>query len=149
MQPNRPTPRKGQKFLDAKVFIVTLSLAITIGLWNLFSNNAIQTVQSAPGDMAAESSQPNAAAGSPPLPTLVPLLEVNVSERNSAAAAGQPGQSTALRAVAVPTVQIVQKHAPIVGQTGQSVQASDNGGGGGGGGGGSQPAPVTSTRSSK
>jgi len=143
MQPQRPGPRKGSKYLDTKLMIVTLSLAITIGLWNLFSNNAVQSVQSASSN-AAEAAQPpaEAGAGSPPLPTLVPLVEVEASAANAAAPAAV-GQGTPLRAVAIPTQQIVQKHKPIVGQP---VQASS---GGGGGGGSSQPAPVTTTRSSK
>ena len=151
MQPTRPTPRKGAKFLDAKILIVTLSLAITIGFWNLFSNHAIQSAQSASGDNSAESAQPpaNVSAGGPPLPTLVPLVDVTIPDTNGAMAAPVQGgvQAAPLRAVAVPTLEIVQKHNPIVGQ---AVQASsgNNGGGGGGGGGGGQP-PVTSTHSSK
>ena len=143
MPPSRPTARKPAKFLDAKIFIVTLSLAITIGFWNLFSNNAIQSAQSAPGDAAAESAQPPAyvSAGGPPLPTLVPLLDVPAADLQAASAAAPAlvGQGTPLRAVAVPTQQIVQKHNPIIGQP---VQASSGGGGG-------SSAPVTQTRSSK
>lgn len=143
MQPQRSAPRKGSKYLDTKMMIVTLSLAITIGLWNLFSSNAVQNVQSASGS-AAEAAQPpsEAGAGSPPLPTLVPLVAVDTSTANAGALVAV-GQSAPLRAVAIPTQQIVQKHRPIVGQP---VQASS---GGGGGGGSSQPAPVTTTRSSK
>lgn len=142
MQPQRPALRKGSKYLDTKLMIVTLSLAITIGLWNLFSSNEVQNVQSASG-AAAEAAQPpsEAGAGSPPLPTLVPLVEVDTSTANAGVPAAV-GQSAPLRAVAIPTQQIVQKHKPIIGQP---VQASS----GGGGGGSSQPAPVTTTRSSK
>ena len=144
MQSPRPAPRKGSKYLDTKMMIVTLSLANTIGLWNLFSSNEVQNVQSASGT-AAEAAQPpsEAGAGSPPPPTLVPLVEVDTSAANAGAPAAV-GQSAPLRAVAIPTQQIVQKHKPIIGQP---VQASN--GGGGGGGGSSQPAPVTTTRSSK
>jgi hypothetical protein len=151
MPPNRPAPRKGSKFLDAKIFIVTLALAITIGFWNLFSNNAIQSAQSASGAAAAESGAPPAdvAAGGPPLPTLVPLVNVSVSAADQSSAASSPqvsGNSAPLRAVAVPTQQIIQKHNPLISQP---VQASSSGGDNGGGGGGGQPAPVAQTRSSK
>ncbi len=134
-----PAQRKGIKFLDAKVLIATLSLAITIGLWNLFSIDAVKAEQIDPPALASD--LPDGAASQsqelPPLPTIVPLVELQelpapainapVSQAQANPALAAP--TGKLRSVAAPPVTIVQKNKPL-------VDAPVVGGGGGGGGGG-------------
>jgi hypothetical protein len=147
MQTSR-TPRKGPKFLDTKVLIATLSMVVTVGLWNLFSNNAIQVQKS----QAVETSpppQPSAADAQdfPPLPTLVPLVSISPLTSNDAVAADNAGLAPqpSLRAVTAPTQVIVQKNKVRIEQAGSANSVSNNGGNGGGGG----SAPVTTTKSSQ
>ena len=150
MQAKRPTPRKSAKFMDIKIFIAALTLAVTLGFWNLFSGNAYRTDQAAvPSAVTTPPPQPpsGVAEDLPPLPTLVPLAAV---EQPATALAGKiepanvqaPVQAAPLRSVAVPTVVIVQKNAPVI----DSAQVASSGGGGGGGG---KSKGVTSTRSSR
>ncbi len=153
MQPARPNQRKGIKFLDIKIFIAALSVATTVGMWNLVSNNAIQTEKTVPAAVLTLPPQPpsGAAQDLPPLPTLAPLISVSAPQAGvSTANYEQPaGLSAPLRSVAVPTPEIVQKYNPVIVEP---VTASVSGGGGGGGnhnnGGGSSVQPVTTTRSS-
>ncbi len=151
MQPPRSQPRKGPKFLEIKILIGTLAIAVTIGLWNLFSNNAFAPAKVAPSPQSATPPQPLAgvAEGFPVLPTLVPLYQVSSLPDPAGQPVGQPaaalqpaGQPAALREVAVPTQVIVQKFKPVVSGGFTSQPAS-------GGSGGGSPAPVTQTISSR
>jgi hypothetical protein len=155
MPPSQNSPRKGIKFLDTKVFIAALSVAITIGLWNLFSNNAYKPVVDPPSAVTQPLPDNNNGQDYPPLPTLVPLLDVTIpvavdtvpivpqaQSNNLIVSQEQPAQpkaKTSLRAVAVPTQVIVQK-GPIMSQV---VEPSNSSGGGGSSGGGKKSAATT------
>jgi hypothetical protein len=149
-QPTRTTPSpKKPKFMDTKVLIAALSLAVTLGLWNILSNQAVQAEKAVPTQAVNLPPQPpaNAAQGFPPLPTLIPLVNVTGGQANpqqaaAGAAAPQGGsQATQLRSVDAPSLVIQQKGKPRIDQ---EVLVS-----GGGGGGSSGPSAVTSTRSSR
>ncbi len=145
MQPGKTTPTKKIKFLDTKVFIATLSIAVTLGLWNLFSNEAVQAEKVSPTAVVNVPPQTpaNAAQGYPPLPTLVPLAEISTQQLADGQTTNQgqeSDQTNGLRAVAVPTLTIVQKSKPVFEQSGGVTVISVRGGGGGG--------SVTTTRSS-
>jgi hypothetical protein len=160
MQSNR-TPRKGPKFLDAKVLIAALSVAITFGFWNLFSSNAIQANKTGPSVTLTLPPQPatDTSQDYPPLPTLVPLVEVNFEAQpqqvqapvqaggvvpvvnNAQPAAGK--QAVTLRSVAVPTTVVVQKNKPQIGAVASSNTGGDSSSSSSGGGGKSKPAAVT------
>lgn len=148
--PNRPTPRKGAKFLGAKTMIATLSLAIVLGLWNVFSAGAMRA-DLAPADPTT--TPPPDSPGLAPLPTLVPLVDVSGSLASAPAQgalaqdpAGQTTDASApLRSVTAPQsggTVIVQKFKP-------SIASFDSGGNGGGGGGGGKSRGVTRSRSSR
>lgn len=153
MPPTRANQPKGPKFLDAKVSIAALSIAVTAGLWNLFANSAMAAEKAGPAPDEGQTAPPvvesqASEAGLLPLPTLVPLVKVTSPDAGAAAPASQPAQNgaaPALRSVSAPTAVIVQKQRPLIDQP--SVQVSD--GGDRGNGGGSAPAPVTTTRSSR
>jgi hypothetical protein len=156
MQASRNNKHKAPRFLDMKLFIAALTVAITLGLWNLFSNNAVQADKLAPTVAVDLPAQPPVNVGQdlPPMPTLVPVLKVDTSSTNVQAPANpvqpsgssvQPGQ---LRSVAVPTQTIIQRSAPVV-QSAVVVVSGGTSGGSGGGGGGGGSAPVTSTHSSR
>ncbi len=173
VQNTSSTPKKKTKFMDTKIFIASLAVAVTIGLWNLLSNDAVQADKAAPTPIVAPPPQPPAgesqgfpprSAGPqdglpfPPLPTLVPLMDAPAQQANGQQAAGAvPApqaqgnpQSGALRSVTAPDQAIVQKSKPVFDQ---GVVTIVNGGGGGrsasAGGSSSAPAPVTNTGSSK
>ncbi len=135
MPANTPQ-RKPVKFLDAKVMIATLAVAVTIGLWNLFSIDAVRAEKAVPPALQAD--PPVSTAGQaqdlPPLPTLVPLVTLQeLPAAGQAVPAGAvqaspvPVQTGKLRAVAAPTVTIVQKNRPMV-----DAPVVSSGGGGGG-----------------
>ena len=162
LQPSHNTPRKGPKFLDTKVFIAAMSVAITVGFWNLFSNNAFQSVIAAPAAAVTLPVQPAAGEGQgfPPLPTLVPLIDVpspitvNTAPITQAQSSdqvilqvdqAQPKRKTALRAVTAPTQIIIQK-GPIVQQSVDTVGSSNSNSNSEGGG---KSSPVATTKSSK
>ena len=143
MQAPHNNKHKGPKFLDMKLFIAAMTLAITIGLWNLLSNNLLQADRSAPTATVEAPAQPpaNVAQDPPPLPTLVPLLEVDLSKTSAIVPANNPVQSvsgsvqtTQLRSVAIPTPMIVQQGVIQVGSGGGGGGSGGGGGGGGGGG---------------
>ncbi len=142
MPPARPQRRKGVKFLDVKVLIGTLSAAVVIGLWNLLANNSLIAQKAAQTPPATPPPQPPVASGDlPPLPTLIPLIDVSsVTSAGETTSVSTPAgsQSPSLRVVAAPTQVIVQKVNPVIAQP---VQVS-------GGSGGGAPKPVTTTRSS-
>lgn len=148
MQANRPTPRKSSKFMDAKIFIAALTLAVTIGFWNLFSGSAYQADKAAlPNGVITPPPQPppDTAQDLPPIPTLVPLVVVDQpvavqAGKIETASAAPVLPAAPLRSVAVPTVVIVQKNAPVI-NSGQTAS--------GGGGGGGKSKGVTTTRSSR
>jgi hypothetical protein len=149
LQPTHNTPRRGPKFLDTKVFIAALAVAITVGFWTLFSNNAFQPVEAAPSAAITQPVQPETGEGQdfPPLPTLVPLIDVTlpvtvnaepvtqVKSSNQAVSQEnptQPNAKTSLRAVTAPTQVIIQK-GPIVQQSVDTVSSSNGGSNSGGG----------------
>ncbi len=138
-------PRKGSKLVDAKLFIVALALAITIGLWNLLSNAAVQADKASATLSAPPPAQADAPAGQdlPPLPTLTSLVPIATLDPQAASSGNvnvsDPPQTTSLRVVGIPTQVIVQKFSPQVNQPVAS---------GGGHSGGGKSSPVTSTGSS-
>ncbi len=153
----RKNPHKGIKFLDAKMMIASLSIAVTVGVWNLLANNAMLASQAAPNPTT--SPPPDMPSGAtddlPALPTLIPLVTVAPmrvnqpaligSDANTAQDLSQP-VTTGLKEVTAPTQVVVQKYKPVFDQP-----VLGNGGGGGGGGshssGGSKA--VTTTKSSR
>jgi hypothetical protein len=145
MQPTRPSQKKPVKFLDAKVLIATLSLASTVGMWNMFSHSALKADQNKVDPTTTPPPQPPAEGldGLAPLPTLIPLVNVTTQQEvNTAQTAQQPaGQMPALRSVTAPTQVIVQKVKPVFDQPAAVVS--------GGGGGGGSSRSVTTTKSSR
>jgi|WetSurMetagenome_2_1015567.scaffolds.fasta_scaffold80522_2 hypothetical protein len=124
----RPNLTHKAKFIEAKLFIAALTLGITLGFWNLFSNQAIQADRLSPTAVVSLPVQQPAVAGLglPPLPTLVPLAD---SSSQSFAAQPQALEGNApLRSVSLPTQVIVQKNMPVIDQ---AVVISAGGGGGG------------------
>jgi hypothetical protein len=146
MQSSRTPQRKAPKFLDTKVLIAALAMAVTIGFWNIFSSGAVQAEKAAAPTPVATVPPPttsDTAQGLPPIPTLVPLITVSSAAPqqggNLSVNKVQPNiQALPLRSVSAPSLVIVQKGKPMV------DAASSAGGGGGGGGGG-----AAKTRSSK
>jgi hypothetical protein len=143
----RNTPQKGPKFLDTKVFIATLSIAVTVGMWNLFSNDALLAAK-ANANPDQSPSQPPADNGQdfPPLPTLVPLTHVSAVQTQGSAVSNtntipNNAQPVGLRSVAAPDQVIVQKVKPVFEQGGITSSS--------GGGGSSRPSAVTTTKSSR
>jgi hypothetical protein len=136
MQANPKSKPTKPKFVDIKLLIAALAVAVTIGFWNLLSNNAYAAEKSSPSVVVTLPPQPPSVAADnlPPLPTLVPLVDVTVPQMNQAAdavnlsqpanpapavdnSAAQPQPSTQLRVVGVPTQVIVQKAKPVFGDT--------------------------------
>jgi len=146
MQPTRNTPNKKAKFVDTKIFIASLSVAVTIGLWNLLANNAVQAEKAAPTVVETQPTQTNAveAQGFPPLPTLVPLVDLSLPQSGSSSVMNQTQpnlQPNALRSVTAPDQVIVQKVKPVIDQP---VVTISNGGGHS-----SKSGSVTTTSSSR
>ena len=148
MQSSRTPQRKAPKFLDTKVFIAALSVAVTIGFWNLFSGSAFQADKAAAAPTAVVTLPPSppsdVAQDLPPIPTLVPRITVSsaVPQQGGTVSINkvQPNvQALPLRSVAAPNLVIVQKSNIVV-----DAPAAAGGGGGGGKSGG-----VAKTRSSK
>jgi hypothetical protein len=140
MQASRNNKNKTPKFMDMKLFIAALTLAITIGLWNLLSNKLVQADKLAPTAVVNLPAQPPAGVAQdlPPIPTLVSVLQIDTSKISAIAPANsvQPVsssvQSAPLRSVAIPTQTFVQQNAPIVQQAVVNVSGGGSGGGGGG-----------------
>ncbi len=153
MAANRPNSQKGVKFLDAKVLIAALSLVVTLGFWNLFSNQDLFDLKKNAPESKDPALQPQTVdiSSLPALPTLAPLVDVKAgtvqqnTAQKSAPQAGQPAATAPLRSVTAPDQKIVQNGAPIVdmGQPAVVVQS------GGGSRSGAAPAPITTTKSSK
>ncbi|MDR3572443.1 MAG: hypothetical protein P4L50_01160 [Anaerolineaceae bacterium] len=150
-QASQNNKHKAPRFIDIKLFIAAMTLAVTIGLWNLLSNNLFDADKLAPTAVVDVPSQPPPDAAQdvpplPPLPTLVPVMQIDLSKNNTLAPANsvQPASSSIqpaqLRSVAVPTQTIVQQSMIVVGS---------GGGGGGGGGGGSSSHHAASHSSHK
>ena len=148
MQASRNNKHKAPKFLEVKLFIATMTIAVTMGLWNLLSNNAIQ-INKLTGDAAAAiPAQPptGLVLDLPPMPTLVPVINIEMPKTSALVPADpvQPANNTAqttqLRSVAIPTQTIIQQNAPVV----QSSVVIVSGGSGT-----KKSAPVTATHSSK
>jgi hypothetical protein len=142
MQTTGAAKRKPIKFLDTKVLLATSSLAVTLGLWTLFSRDGLRAELTPP---APESSSPDQADALdlPPLPTLAPLVELPGPAAGQAAFqpadAPQPAPGLALRSVsAQESPVVVQKFKPIVDL---AMPAAD--------GGGDDTGSVASTRSSR
>lgn len=130
MQTSRAPQRKGIKFLDAKVFIAALSVAVTAGLWNLFSINAVQAElqETGPEDAYPPETPMVETQDMPALPTLVPLVKVEPQPVDSPAVLAldnKPNNPPGLRSVTAPTQVVVQKVKPVFDQPQQVV---DNGG---------------------
>jgi hypothetical protein len=136
MQANPKNKPEKPKFIDIKMLIAALAVAVTIGFWNLLSSNAYSDEKSSPSVVVTLPPQPPSVAADnlPPLPTLVPLVDVTIPQvmpasdavnlsqpANSAPAvdnaAAQPQPSTQLRVVGIPTQVIVQKAKPVFGDT--------------------------------
>jgi hypothetical protein len=157
MQANPKNKPVKPKFIDIKLLIAALAVAVTIGFWNLLSNNAYAAEKSSPSVVITLPPQPPSVAADnlPPLPTLVPLVDISIPQAglasdavNLSQPAGQapavdnsavePQPSTQLRVVGVPTQVIVQKAKPVFGDvmsasttTDQSSGSSNSSGGGG------------------
>ena len=153
---NRTARRKRPGLLGIKALIFTFSGAITIGFWYLLSNNAF--VATTPPAAVALSAQPpaNVAQDPPPLPTIVPLLQVSTSQSGfetkpiSAPQTAAVSQAIPLRVVTAPSIVVVQKFKPVIGdQPAAPARTSSGAGGGGGGGGGHKGSKKPTTRSSK
>jgi len=142
MQANPKTKPGKPKFTDIKLLIAVLAVAITVGFWNLLSSNAYAAEKSSPSVVVTLPPQPPSVAADnlPPLPTLVPLIDVtlpqvvpvpdavNLSQPANQApvvnnTATQPQTATQLRVVGIPTQVIVQKAKPVFGDT---VSAASN-----------------------
>jgi hypothetical protein len=145
MQSKQDNKNEKPKFYDTKLLIAAVAVAVTVGFWNLFSNNAYTADKSSPSVVVTLPPQaPSVAADIlPPLPTLVPLIDVtipqvapasdavNVSQPDNQIPAPdnmavQPQQSSPLRVVGVPTLVIVQKQKPVFGDQVNAAQTTDN-----------------------
>jgi len=143
MQPSQPNKKKNG--LDhLKYLIATLALAVTVGLWNFFSDKT--------SSGAGITSQGTASSGQgssvtqplfPPLPTLIPLEGQVNSPTGNQPVNNQP--SSGLRQVGIPTPWPTMDNSNtkfdfVVINTGGGGDSGNSGGGGG---------AATSTRSSR
>jgi len=145
MQTNHNNKSEKPKFVDTKILIAALAVAVTVGFWNLFSNNAYSAEKSSPSVVVTLPPQPPSVAADnlPPLPTLVPLVDVtipqvapaseavNVSQPDSQVpgtdnAAAQPQPGAPLRIVGIPTLAIVQQKKPVFGNQASSANVTDS-----------------------
>jgi len=170
MQSNRNKKSEKPKFVDTKMLIAALAVAVTFGFWNLFSNNAYSAEKSSPSVVVTLPPQPPSVAADnlPPLPTLVPLVDVTIPQVAPASdtlstqpgnqapvsdnGIAQPQQTTPLRVVGVPTLVVVQKQKPVFGDQISSASTTDNSSSSSSSsknGGGSSSKPSTTTKSSK
>ena len=148
--PTRKPKGKSVKFLGIKALILALSGAITIGFWNLLSNNAF--VATTPPAVVTLPAQPpaNVAQDLPPIPTIVPLIKVSAPQTSGETAptalpqSGPVNQAVPLRVVDAPTIVVVQKSKPVIG-----AQASNPLSNSGGSGSHSSSKSSSSTKSSK
>jgi hypothetical protein len=145
MQNNHHNKSEKPRFVDTKILITALAVAVTIGFWNLFSNNAYSAEKTSPSVIVTLPPQPPSVAADnlPPLPTLVPLVDVTISQvapaseavnvsqsesqvpgTDNAAAKPQPG--TPLRVVGIPTLAIVQQKKPVFGNQASSANVTDS-----------------------
>lgn len=146
MPPIKTGTRKKAKYLDLKLLIASLALAVTIGIWNLLSYNAV-LAEKAAAEPPAQPDPNNMNQPAEALPTLVPLVEISIPTQTAPLSPikSSPqglGPNQPLREVSAPTQVVVQKIKPLIQQ---QVQVSLAGGGGGVG---SAPKPVTTTSSS-
>ncbi len=140
MQANPKNKPGKPKFIDIKILIAALAVAVTVGFWNLLSSNAYSAEKSSPSVVITLPPQsPSVAADNlPPLPTLVPLVDVTIPQAGLASDAvnlSQPGSqapvvdnpagqlqpSSQLRVVGVPTQVIIQKAKPVIWRYGQCL----------------------------
>lgn len=122
--------------VTVKFLILTVVLAITVGLWGFFSRQAREEGVLPPTKVVISSTQLPSGIGLdlPPIPTLVPLENMNTNTVNGGQVPPtglQPNSS--LRQIAIPTVVIGTPQKPIVVRVG-----------GGGGGGGSDGGSISS-----
>jgi hypothetical protein len=143
--PGRSNLRKGSKFLEAKVLIVSLSLAVTFGFWSIFSNQDLKKTESKPPDPEDPAQQVNGQVLLP-LPTLSTLVQVKTGAAAQQTSVENAQQAAPLRSVSAPEQKIVQKGVPVV-EIPQPVVIVESSGGGSNS--AAAPAPVTTTRSSK
>jgi hypothetical protein len=141
MQAKPPSKKqKVIKYLDTKILLGTLSAAVTIGLWNMFSSSALQQEKKPAEDISQPPQAFGEEVGLPALPTLIPLLDVSGLQTEVMNVQVQTGPAPALRSVLAPTQVVVQKIKPVIDS---AVVISNDDGGGGGGGGNQQPAATT------
>lgn len=148
--PTRTPRRKAFRFLGVKFLILAISGAITIGFWNLLSNNAF--IAATPPAVVTLSAQPpaNVAQDLPPIPTIVPLIKLPLPQPSAKTVpealpqAAPVNQAVPLRVVAAPTIVVVQKSKPSIG-----AQVSNTASNSSGGGGSKSSKPKSSTKSSK
>jgi flagellar basal body-associated protein FliL len=137
---------KTPKILDIKILITTIAVAVMVVFWNLFSNNAYAADKQSPDVVITLPPQTPAVAADilPPLPTIVPIVDVTLAKVGSAAKeVSQPvkqdaqanniqptQQATPLRVVGIPTMVIKQKFAPVVNSAAAAPAAADSSSGG-------------------
>jgi len=143
MQSNHNNKSEKHKFVDTKILIGALAIAVTVGFWNLFSNGAYAADKSSPSVVVTLLPQPPSVAADnlPPLPTLVSLVDVtipqvapgstamNVSQPDNQVPAANSSalqQSNTLRVVGIPTQVIIQKQKPVFGEQISAIQTTDN-----------------------
>jgi hypothetical protein len=135
MQPSRSqSPRKGPKFLDVKLLIAAIALAVTLGLWNLLSSNAAQVDTAAQVAAAPPPTTTDIPQDLPPLPTLVALMPISSLQASKSAPAPQADAASPtaeLRVVTASTQAIVQKFTPVIDQPASVASSGSKGGGGG------------------
>ena len=136
---------KSPKILDIKILITTIAVASMVVFWNLFSNNAYAADKQSPDVVITLPPQTPAVAADilPPLPTIVPIVDVTLSKvapaakevsqlakQDAQASDNQPTQqATPLRVVGIPTMVIKQKFAPVVNSPAAAPAADASSGG--------------------
>jgi hypothetical protein len=149
--PIRTPRRKAFRFLGVKSLILAISGAITIGFWNLLSNNAF--IATTPPAVVTLPAQPpaNVAQDLPPIPTIVPLIKLPLPQTSAETIpadlpqAVPVNQAVPLRVVAAPTIVVVQKSKPAIGAQVSNTTSNLSGSGGGS----KSSKPKSSTKSSK
>jgi len=103
MQPKPLTKKKSSNSLGLKMLIASSSMALTLGLWGLFSRNQEQSAVTTtdPGPDSGQVAQEDL-LGLPPLPTLVPLY-TNLSPVAAQNGTNNAPANLSLRVVTAPT----------------------------------------------
>lgn len=146
METRRKAQSKQVKFLDVKLLIATASIAVTLGLWNLFSHDAFKA-ELAPPEPENAPPQDTTSLDLPPLPTLAPLVSQPDLDMAQAAAPGAPAPAGENSSADLPLRSVSADESPVIVQKFKPVVDVPVVNSGGKKGGGSQP--VTSTGSSR